>query len=102
MRRQALDVAGRHALEERRRAGPREVVLHHVADVEERRGAAGEQVRVQHREVRVLHRHRVVGEGDHGRAVANVEVVEGGLVELFGRGRGRGIARAGLRGYACD
>ena len=96
MHRQTRDVAGADALEEGGCAGAGEVVLHHVGDVEEGGGCAGEFVGVEDGEGRVLDRHGVAAEGDHFAAVAEVEVVEGGFAELFfGGGGGGGIAAGG-------
>lgn len=55
--------------------------LQHVRHVKDGRVFAGVQVRRQHAEARVLHRHGVSSERNHLAAMLDVEVVESGPFE---------------------
>jgi hypothetical protein len=74
--REPIDTRRRDLEQEFLRAGPVQVVLHHVRDVEEGGFLARPVVRLGVGEVGVLEGHGVAAEGDHFGAVAHVEVVE--------------------------
>jgi hypothetical protein len=70
------------AFEEGFSAGPFDVVLHHVADVEEGGLFAGPLVALADAEIAVLHGHAVTAKGHHFGAVSEVQVVEVGFAQV--------------------
>ena len=70
------------ALEEGFGAGTFDVVLYHVADVEDGGFLAGPLVALAYAEVAVLHGHAVAAEGHHFGAVGEVQVVEVGFAQV--------------------
>jgi hypothetical protein len=99
--REILDTGGSDAFEERFGAGTFDVVLHHVADVEDGGLLAGPLVALANAEVTVLHGHAVAAERHHLGAVGEVQIVQisfaqvGVIVESW-RWRDLGALVAGL------
>lgn len=69
-----------------------------MGDVEEGGVGAGEEVGLGDAEGGVLDWHVEAAEGDHFAAVGEVEVVEGGFLEVSLGGRGGG----GMAGLLCE